>query len=430
MDLQWANVASRDVVAPWCNAAVVIAMCVNNCGDDAARQALREAELDPVNWEINPAEALRAEERVAAVFAAFRDERIFDEAATEDAGLVAESDHGQGSNPIEHHVNVDELVARLDEIASELDLAVSHEALVSLATMTGRELDEFEAVVRNSAVEIMSRRRIGEADLDRERETIGLHGTIRDTPDDRRELMTAIVQSVMRPNLIPSPEKIERARQEAVRSVADIRIREGQIIVRRGDQVELEHILLLQDLGLVDGRRDYSFMAGIFVMLLLLFAMLGVYLHQHRRDIFDNDLQLALLGLIILLVSGLRQSRHFHSLGRDRLPCARWVGGPAGHLVARLACCAGGNDYVVRPRVGVVRIGRTSIRRRSGGRRGRRVQRLESQPALGSDPCRIYNRRHQLFDHGRFGLVAQRHVRGPIFVFGCPQRHRVGGRDV
>lgn len=312
VDWQVGDVATRDVVAP---RDVVNRHRTDELREEAARQALREAELDPVNWEINPAEALRTEERVAAIFDAFREviaaaTPIAEQAA--DAETAAAGDEGAPAEP-PPAVDVDELVDELAQVASELGLNVSSESLAVVASMSPRELDELETTVRTAAVDIMMRRRISEMDLDRERETVALHAAIRDAAADRRELTTAVVQSVMRPNLIPSPEKIERARQEAIRAVAEVRIREGQIIIRRGDQVELEHILLLQDLGLVDGRPDYAFMAGTFIMLALLFATLGVYLHQHRRDIFENDAQLALLGLILLLVTGMAKVGTFIS---------------------------------------------------------------------------------------------------------------------
>lgn len=310
VDWEVGDVATRDVLAP---RDVVNRHRTELLREDAARQALREAELDPVNWEINPAEALRTEERVAAIFSAFRDVIVVDEAADatdpaagSDADVeAADIEADAEAETVDDAVRMDELMSGLTELFAELELNVSPESLAVLASMSARELDDFEAAVRGAAVDVMMRRRIGEMDLERERETVGLHAAIRDASAERQELMTALVGSVMRPNLIPSPEKIERARQEALRSVADVRIREGQIIIRRGDQVEPEHISLLQDLGLVDGRPDYGFMAGMFIMLSLLFAMLGVYLHQHRRDIFDNDAQLALLGLIVILVTGL-----------------------------------------------------------------------------------------------------------------------------
>lgn len=316
VDWQVGDVATRDVAAP---RDVVNRYRTEQLREAAARQALREAELDPVNWEINPAEALRAEERVLDIFADLRQAVVVesiievagpgpDPVADDPApapGDAATTPDDEASEAEEHAVPMDELVERLEQTIAALDLTLSDDALVWLATASESQLGELEATTRETAVDIMRRRRIGEADLERERETVALHAAVRDMGPEPREVTAAILQSVLRPNLIPSPEKIERARQEAVRSVAEIRIREGQIIVRRGDQVDLEHISLLQDLGLVDGRRDYGLITGVLIMLLLLFAMLGVYLYQHRRDIFRSDAQLALLGLIIVLVTGL-----------------------------------------------------------------------------------------------------------------------------
>lgn len=299
IDWQVGDVATRDVVAP---RDVVNRYRTEQLREEAARQALREAELDPVNWEINPAEALRAEERVAAIFAAFR-------AVIANAPLLPAADasaaEGAAGEAAAPTVDVDGLVALLADAAQGLELNLSAAALTTLASMSARQLDELETTARSVAVDIMQRRRIGETDLERERETVELHPAVRDAALERRELLSVVVQAVMRPNLIPSPEKIERARQEAVRAVADVRIREGQIIIRRGDQVEMEHVLLLQDLGLLDGRPNYGFMAGMLILLALLFALVAVYLHQHRRGIFENDAQLALLGIVVLLVTGL-----------------------------------------------------------------------------------------------------------------------------
>src|SRR5690606_8320430 len=65
LDWQVGDVATRDVVAP---RDVVDRYRTALLREQAAREAVREAELDPVNWEINPAEALRSEERVKLVF--------------------------------------------------------------------------------------------------------------------------------------------------------------------------------------------------------------------------------------------------------------------------------------------------------------------------------------------------------------------------
>src|SRR5690606_4682951 len=155
------------------------------------------------------------------------------------------------------------------------------------------------------ASDVMLRRRIGSDDLEREREAVPTLAQIRSLPDGEREFVGAVVQAVIRPNLIPSPERMERARQEAMRAVAEVRVRDGQIIIRRGAPVGPEHIMLLQDLGLLDGRYSYGQLAGHALLLLLLFSVVGVFLYQNRRDILMSERQLLLLGLIVLLAAGL-----------------------------------------------------------------------------------------------------------------------------
>src|SRR5690606_35655324 len=132
VDWQVGDVATRDVVAP---RDVVNRHRTDELREEAARQALREAELDPVNWEINPAEALRTEERVAAIFDAFREviaaaTPIAEQAA--DAETAAAGDEGAPAEP-PPAVDVDELVDELAQVASELGLNVSSESLAVVA---------------------------------------------------------------------------------------------------------------------------------------------------------------------------------------------------------------------------------------------------------------------------------------------------------
>src|SRR5690554_3145553 len=117
VDWEVGDVATRDVVAP---RDVVNRHRTEQLREEAAREALREAELDPANWEINPAEAVRTEERVDAIFAAFGEVFAqFRPAQPVDEPALAESD-GEAA-PATRDVDVDELAARLADAAAELD---------------------------------------------------------------------------------------------------------------------------------------------------------------------------------------------------------------------------------------------------------------------------------------------------------------------
>lgn len=318
LNWQVGDVATRDVVAP---RDVVDRYRTELLREQAAREAVREAELDPVNWEINPAEALRSEERVKLIFQVINSVR---QAALAELNAAAEIDAGQApaaspevgegaasAPPVVPALPWDRLAAEAEELLSEQDVAVGAQVLKYALQLSDEARAALEDRTLRIASDVMLRRRIGSDDLEREREAVPTLAQIRSLPDGEREFVGAVVQAVIRPNLIPSPERMERARQEAMRAVAEVRVREGQIIIRRGDPVGPEHIMLLQDLGLLDGRYSYGQLAGHAVLLLLLFSVVGVYLYQNRRDILMSERQLLLLGLIVLLVAGLAKVGSF-----------------------------------------------------------------------------------------------------------------------
>ncbi|OUM93926.1 MAG: hypothetical protein BAA04_03520 [Firmicutes bacterium ZCTH02-B6] len=317
LDWQVGDVATRDVVAP---RDVVNRYRTGELREQAAREAVREAELDPVNWEINPAEALRSEERVKLIFQVINSVRqgALAELQPVEAGGDQElgEQSGEGEAPAEESLPApalpwDRLAAEAAAQLTQQAVALNEQVLVYALQLGDDGRDALEDRTLRIASDVMLRRRIGGDDLEREREAVPTLAPITSLPPGEREFVAAVVQEVIRPNLIPSPERMERARQEAMRAVAEVRVREGQIIIRRGDPVGPEHIMLLQDLGLLDGRYSYGQLAGHAVLLALLFAVVGVYLHQNRRDILTSERQLLLLGLIVLMVAGLAKVGSF-----------------------------------------------------------------------------------------------------------------------
>ena len=121
----------------WPRADVVNRHRTEQLREEAARQALREAELDPVNWEINPAEALRSEERLAAMFAVLRQALAEPEApeAPED-GEAGPPPGGESEGAGEPEADLQARTARVLDAFSELGLDVSPRAAETLARMS------------------------------------------------------------------------------------------------------------------------------------------------------------------------------------------------------------------------------------------------------------------------------------------------------
>lgn len=318
VDWKVGDVATHDVVAP---RDVVDRYRTEQLREQAARQAVRDAELDPVNWEINPAEALRSEERVKAIFGVLAEVRKGAVDALAETDLPAESPSGASQDageqpeelqaPAPPPLPIDDMVARAQALLADQGVELAADVLAYALALPDEARTALADRTARFAADFMQRRRIGTDDLEREREAVLTQAQIAALPAGERELVAEVVQAVIRPNLIPSPERMERARQDAIRSVAEVRVVEGQIIIRRGDQVGPEHVTLLQDLGLLEGGFSYGQLAGSALLLLLLFGVVGVYLYQHRRDILMSERQLALLGLIVLLVAGLAKVGSF-----------------------------------------------------------------------------------------------------------------------
>lgn len=325
------DVATHDIVAV---RDVVNREQTDRLRDQAGREAVLKAEQDAANWEINPAEALRAEQRLEQIFAALHAVLYLDkpdgdiqaetgqmvdvvEEVAGDGVALVEADPGSepaadssGGGAITE-TDAELRRERVEAVLAEADVVLSSAAVQTLMTVDASRFDRLQAYALDITRTTMARERIGEGDVERHRAAVAVNSGLVDLTAAERDVVVPLVQHVLRPNLLLSPEKIDRARQEAARAVADVRIREGQIIIRRGDPVQAEHISLLQELGLLDGRPDFAFLAGIALLLALVFALVGVYLYQQRRHVFSGDAHLALVGLVALSVAGLAKVETF-----------------------------------------------------------------------------------------------------------------------
>ena len=123
-------------------------------------------------------------------------------------------------------------------------------------------------------------------------------------PDSETELLTAVTTQVIRPNLVFNEEETERRRSRARMNVQPVirTIVQDLPIVREGEPITQEHLDQLEALGLL--QKVENIWAKIFGLALLVLAMLAlglIYMYLFKRDIWNNDALLALLGLIIIV---------------------------------------------------------------------------------------------------------------------------------
>lgn len=119
-----------------------------------------------------------------------------------------------------------------------------------------------------------------------------------------QEFINVAAINAIRPNLIYNQEATAKAIREARDAVEPVRktIKVGEIIVREGDRVTAEQISVLEQLGIQRTQNWALTTVGLAAFLLIGFWLVREYLKRHHRAINSNDMQLLLLGLIVIMV--------------------------------------------------------------------------------------------------------------------------------
>lgn len=286
VEMSEGQVAKRDVEAP---RRVTNRYRTDLLREEAAKAAVREAAALASNYEINQAAAINAEELVGNIFRVLRGEEI-QTGAHADATVVPSF---RTTDAAKQYLKTT-LGIEMPNEAVRAGLAVSKEGLVQL-----------EADARELVASLMRTERIDEEHVIAVRNAAEKRVVALGHPSAERLLLTSAVNSVIRPNLVLDPQKVERAREQAMRSVRPVYVEQGQMIVRKGDIVQPEHVTILRDLGLLGQRVNYATVLGVATIVLMLMVMMAVYVHQFHRRLMQSQSVMALLGLTIVVVSAL-----------------------------------------------------------------------------------------------------------------------------
>jgi cyclic-di-AMP phosphodiesterase PgpH len=124
-----------------------------------------------------------------------------------------------------------------------------------------------------------------------------------------------IAQTLLRHNFVFNERETEKRRQQALASVESVRVtvKKGQVIVRRGEVVTPEHIIALEELGLQKGQASYTRIAGVALLVSMMFLLVILYIYTYNPRIFANDNHLILLGLILTMILLVAKAAQYYS---------------------------------------------------------------------------------------------------------------------
>jgi putative nucleotidyltransferase with HDIG domain len=194
-------------------------------------------------------------------------------------------------------------------IDSMLDLSVS-----DIETIEGSVVDLISNSMRNE--------RISSDNLDSKLSGILAKAEQLGMPDGAVPFMTELISQSIKPNLVLDEQMVEHKREEAEKAVNPELIHKGQLIVARGEIVTAEHIEILKDLGLFGEGMRYSVLAGMALLVFVLFVLVTIFIYRQDKEVLKNQKLIALFGLISLVTIGLMKLFNviFILLGTD------WIG--------------------------------------------------------------------------------------------------------
>ena len=311
VDLRAGQVSQSDITAPRTITFI----------DEARTSELRQRAADtaPRVYEEDSTVEENVLKKVDNLFAAVTAERKFfynnkisltEENETEQ-GQINEAVSEDSAEEEENNLTAAEIKnfsqAEINEIAdltsAEIDYELSQESLGVLITLNQEELSEIEDRTLN-LLENKLGSRILPSDLVSAREELRQSAMEMDISRDQRLAIAEIAETVIAANMFLNQEATASRRQEAISEVEAVEktVRQGEIIVRKGDVVTEADIEILERLGLQKGGINYYNIAGRILISFILVLLLGFYFYKYQKDVWHNNSRLLLIELLILSV--------------------------------------------------------------------------------------------------------------------------------
>ncbi len=240
---------------------------------------------------------LMREEAVSQVMPVYRvDNEIYPE-VKKDIDAFFKSVYSVRNEP---NLSVNEMITLLED--NVLGITSFH-----LGSMVESPVDRLQNL-QNYLYEIVAQRMndgIKVADLQQEKSQIRSYfDLLTEFDEGQRETAITIINATIRPNEFLDVETTELNRREAEEAVESIVIRRGEPVVRQGERVTSDRLVLMRELGLLEGEHlpDIQLYAGIMLIVVLTMIMMTVYLWQFQPKLLQQADKLFMLILIFLII--------------------------------------------------------------------------------------------------------------------------------
>jgi hypothetical protein len=188
-------------------------------------------------------------------------------------------------------------------VREKISFEISSDSLTTLITLSSEELAELQKRARN-LLQNKLESRILPSDLSAARTELRQSAMEMDISRSKRLALADISESVIAANMFLNQEATASRREEAISEVEAVEqtVRQGEIIVRKGDVVTEADIEILERLGLQKSGINYYNITGRILISLILVLLLGFYFYKYQKSVWQDNSKLLLIELLILAV--------------------------------------------------------------------------------------------------------------------------------
>lgn len=191
----------------------------------------------------------------------------------------------------------------ISQIQQEFGEEISEKTIVLLV----KAPSDLKNRVEETAVEIMDRKlkeRILPGDLARVKDELAQEAMETDLPKEYRLALADILENMVRPNMILNKEATQKRQEEAMAQVEPVKrtVRQGEVIVRKGDVVTEDDIKVLEALGLQKPRVNYLNIIGVIITILTITVMANLYFFKYKPKFWQEQKKIVFLELMVIIV--------------------------------------------------------------------------------------------------------------------------------
>ncbi|HHW01548.1 MAG TPA: HDIG domain-containing protein [Thermoanaerobacterales bacterium] len=190
---------------------------------------------------------------------------------------------------------------KVNALKRMIDKNLSEETYMYAVKMDNSSLMELETITKAILEKVMEEG-VREDSIDRAKTYIIEEFRNIKIPQEAKNMGEDIAFSAIKYNMVYDREATEKEQQEAMNSVEPVKIARNQILIEKGTTVTAEQRELLKELGLLaqDRRANLTLLAGVVLLVAILEGILTFAIYFFQRNLYENELFLSLLALIIL----------------------------------------------------------------------------------------------------------------------------------